>query len=316
MTDNFSPPWGKFSKRIDDSMSVEDILTVTGADYDVILSPVQVENIVTGKFVTVKDRFVTGRLDISSGAMINWEVVKGRYEVLPNSILVEKTKGLYSSLKNRQFDCSLDFSSTIEDGRKYFTSIRMADSYCCGDEFANYIVIMTSHDGSSPITYYFLNVRKSTGTVFRISNKFVNNYIKKRHTPSTEAWKSEHNEVIDQLNKWNSYFYESLKTLHTIDYQSFNVMKVLDVIWPEDDDSSDRKIRHRQEVKSIINKLYNAEYNSEQIGKNGLALFSSACDYYDNYRNVSLESSAEQALELDNFVNRMKIDAYEKILGE
>ena len=51
-----APAWHKIGKAVNQTLSKEDMLKKADADYEVILSPVQVEDLRTGKFVTVEDR--------------------------------------------------------------------------------------------------------------------------------------------------------------------------------------------------------------------------------------------------------------------
>jgi hypothetical protein len=84
------PTWHKIGQAVNETLSKEDMLKKADADYEVILSPVQVEDLTTGKFVTVEDRYVTGRLDPITLELWNWEVVKGRYQVVPNEVIIDK----------------------------------------------------------------------------------------------------------------------------------------------------------------------------------------------------------------------------------
>lgn len=314
MNANYSPPWSILSTQISSSMPVQDILRATSADYEVVLSPVQVENVITGKFSTVKDRFVTGRVDRSSGLMDNWEVVKGRYEVVPNSVIVEKSISLCNHINKSERRCVLDRAGILDNGRKFFTSIQLDDIMVCGDIFKNHIIVMTSHDGSSPITYYFVNARAVTNTIYRIPTETTPNFVKKKHTPNTESWNHENSEVLDAFESWQTYFNKSMQTLKSIDFSNTNINNVLNDIWSEEDADTSRKLKHREEVVSTVMRLYNAEYNSERFGRNGLGMFSAISDYYDNYRNVEKPIARQQSLELDNFVHRKKIEAYKAIL--
>ena len=84
------PTWHKIGQAVNQTLSKEEMLKKADADYEVILSPVQVEDLTTGKFVTVEDRYVTGRLDPITLELQNWEVVKGRYQVVSNEVIIDK----------------------------------------------------------------------------------------------------------------------------------------------------------------------------------------------------------------------------------
>ncbi len=66
---------GLLKKAKDKGIKIETVTLHIGLG---TFRPVQVEDLRTGDFVTVEDRYVTGRLDPETLDLINWEVVKGR----------------------------------------------------------------------------------------------------------------------------------------------------------------------------------------------------------------------------------------------
>jgi hypothetical protein len=58
-----APTWHKIGEAVNQTLSKEEMLKKLMPIMKLYLSPVQVEDLRTGKFVTVEDRYVTGRLD-------------------------------------------------------------------------------------------------------------------------------------------------------------------------------------------------------------------------------------------------------------
>ena len=301
MSGSFKPPWAKLSKQVTSSMPVQEILRTASADYEVVLSPVQVENLTTGRFHTVEDRFVTGRFNYKTGYMDNWEVVKGRYEIIPNSTIVNKALTLAGV-----DGLEVDSAGILDNGRKFFVVIRCEDRIISGELFKMYIVVMTSHDGTSPISYYFTPVRAITRTVYRLDTD-ASPFVKKKHTPNTEEWTAEAAEVREKYSEWLSEFTKTLETHREEIMSEEKIDTALEAMWPISNADTNRKLRHRDDVIDTVKKLYRAEYNRERTGMSKLSILSAVFDYYDNYRNMDEDSMIQQSLEMDNYSYRQKI---------
>ena len=275
-----------------------------------LLSPVQVENLATGKFLTVPNRFVTGRFDYTTGYMHNWEVVKGRYEIIPNSVIASKALAL-----DNGDTVHIDRAGVLDDGRKFYVSLKCPNDTINEETYNNHIVVMTSHDGSSPISYSFASVRAITGTTYRLDIS-APHAVKKKHTPSNESKPeevlSEVKSVLDGFTQWRASHTLKMNEYLSYSMSIHDVDNILQLMWPIDNANTVRKQKHREEVIDTVNKLYRSEYN---LGNNALSLISSIFDYYDNYRNIDADDLAQQALEIDNHTYRQKLKA-SKIINE
>lgn len=311
---NSSYPWNPISVSIDDSMSSSDVLSSSRADYDVILSPVQVENLATGKFVTVKDRYVTGRLDISTGNMDNWEVVKGRYEVVPNSEIVNSSIQIVKSSKGL---LHLHSSGVLDGGRKFFVVLSSSRTSHLDTNFDHYLVIMTSHDGTSPITYYCIDVRSDTKSIIRFRETETSTWImKKRHTPTAEDLNLEYKSILDIRSGWTSEFHSTINIMQGLTFTNNDprVSSIVDSVWPEKDADTPRKMKYRSDLLSKLNSLYNSNHNSLKYGHTGWSLYNAISELIDFNRQIDIKEASQQAFEIDNFAFRKKMKAYDAIM--
>jgi len=312
---NFVPPWNKLSVDVRPATSANEVLALCRADYDVILSPVQVENLVTGKFQTVKDRFVTGRLSLSTGVMDNWEVVKGRYEIIPNSTIAQKAISI-SNLPN--YGLTIDRAGVLDNGRKFFVTLYEGSTSVNDVVYHHYLCVMTSHDGSSPITYYCIDVRQDTKSVIRLpSDELVEWQMKKRHTPSAEDSLEEFTSAAKLRKDWTARFPDKVLELQSANYgnSSKRLEEIFNRIWPEDQADTTRKMKHRTEIVSTVTRLYSSSHNLNKFGPTGLSLYNAICEYYDFNRHIEEVDAAQQSFEIDNYCHRKKIESHKSIVG-
>ena len=294
------------------------MLKKADADYEVILSPVQVEDLTTGKFVTVEDRYVTGRLDPITLELQNWEVVKGRYQVVPNEVIIDKAIAIVNRSSG---DAVLESVGTLDGGRKFFACVRttqltLSPNTKTQDVIDNYIVIMTSHDGSIPICYYNLDARRINSSIYRFSSSadYASFSLRKRHTPNATDRLEEASEVLMMRDVWTKELSNAIKTL-SVELRNYQVNDCLKKIWSFSNANTKKKREYTEYVHDRVKQLYDSKINSVTFGETKWALFNAICEFYDFHRNVDEHDAIQQSFEIDNLVHRDKLLAY-KILAE
>lgn len=312
------PTWHKIGQAVNQTLSKEEMLKKADADYEVILSPVQVEDLTTGKFVTVEDRYVTGRLDPITLELQNWEVVKGRYQVVPNEVIIDKAIAIVNRSSG---DAALESVGTLDGGRKFFACVRttqltLSPNTKTQDVVDNYIVIMTSHDGSIPICYYNLDARRINSSIYRFSSSadYASFSLRKRHTPNATDRLEEASEVLMMRDVWTKELSNAIKTL-SVELRNYQVNDSLKKIWSFSNANTKKKREYTEYVHDRVKQLYDSKINSGTFGETKWALFNAICEFYDFHRNVDEHDAIQQSFEIDNLVHRDKLLAY-KILAE
>lgn len=313
-----APSWHKIGKAVNQTLSKEEMLEKADADYEVILSPVQVEDLRTGKFMTVDDRYVTGRLDPATLELQNWEVVKGRYQVVPNEVIIDKAIAIVNKSSG---DAVLESVGTLDGGRKFFACVRTTQLTLSPDKktqdiIDNHIVIMTSHDGSIPICYYNLDSRRINSTIYRISSNkdYASFCLRKRHTPNATDRLEEASEVLMMRDVWTKQIADSIEML-SVELRNYQVNDYLKKIWSLSKANTKKKREYTEFVHDRVKQLYDSQINSGTFGETKWALLNAICEFYDFHRNVDELDAIQQSFEIDNLVHRDKLSAY-KILSE
>jgi len=313
-----APSWHKIGKAVNQTLSKEEMLEKADADYEVILSPVQVEDLRTGKFMTVDDRYVTGRLDPATLELQNWEVVKGRYQVVPNEVIIDKAIAIVNKSSG---DAVLESVGTLDGGRKFFACVRTTQLTLSPDKktqdiIDNHIVIMTSHDGSIPICYYNLDSRRINSTIYRISSNkdYASFCLRKRHTPNATDRLEEASEVLMMRDVWTKQIADSIEIL-SVELRNYQVNDYLKKIWSLSKANTKKKREYTEFVHDRVKQLYDSQINSGTFGETKWALLNAICEFYDFHRNVDELDAIQQSFEIDNLVHRDKLSAY-KILSE
>lgn len=292
----------------------------SGADYDVVLKPVHVYDEFQNKFVEVSDRYCTGRvvrdaLSPSGKKLESWEVVKDRYVVVPNRDILSRAESIVSAYNGK---ATLDGCGVLDDGRKFFVSIATGslEIITSGgkDHIDSYLIAMTSHDGSIPICYYSLDVRRHNNSVYRFYHNDYDFTLRKRHTPNHGDNSIEVSEAINLRTQWTIALKSVMNDLLTPISQD-KLDSVLSSEWDVDNASSKNKREHIENVLSTINTLYRSAHNAGMFGYSKWSAFNAICEYIDFHRNIKSIEAAQHSIEIDNYSHRLKISLFNELMN-
>ena len=290
--------------------STDAVLAGAKADYDVVANQVYVFDRFIDSFVAVPNRYVTGRE--VDGRLENWEVVKERYAIEPNVKILRRATNLVNKYGGL---ATLRGCGVLDEGRKFFAvlhtgSLSIKTLSKETDIIDNYIVVMSSHDGSIPICYYNLDSRRSTNTTYRFNeSKTCDFSMRKRHTPSEANLDGEAKEVMSMRKAWSQHVVENVSSL-CAPVSALYVSAVLDKVWPLSSVSTEKKREHLEAVHETVKQLYGEARNSGMYGHSKWALLNSISEYIDFHRNIPDMEAAQHSLEMDNFSHRLKLEVH------
>lgn len=178
------PAWHGLGVIIDTDISTADALKLGGLDFIVEKLPNR-HHMPTGKFyedgqpifdqVESKNSFFTYRTDTNH---ILGDKLGTKYEVFQNEealAIIDLVMG-HSGAK-------IETAGSLRNGAVVFMCLRLpTDISVLGDKVKQYVVIMTGHDGSTPILAYFTNVRVVCANTLQMSMTGATQKHSVRHT--------------------------------------------------------------------------------------------------------------------------------------
>tara|TARA_B100000287_G_scaffold427480_1_gene477193 strand:+ start:3604 stop:4554 length:951 start_codon:yes stop_codon:yes gene_type:complete len=302
--------WASLATKINADDSLDTVLENAKANYKVTLEPVQVWDTITNSVVPVKNRFVTTRENPNGAHCDHWEVVKDRYEVVQNKDILKRARAIV----DRSTDpIKLHNCGVLDDGRKFFASIHFGNitlNSQNGDTVIdNYLIVMSSHDGSIPICYYNLDVRRGINSVYRFSSSEYDFDLRKRHTPNLKDQKIEASEALILRKQWTLGLVDAIKVLQkpvgTSLYES-----TLNLVSSIEKANTKKKRDHAESVHEKIEEIYRKNYNCGQYGESRWALFNAVVEYIDFHRDIDPFDAAQHSLEIDNYSHRLKVEVF------
>ncbi len=303
--------WLTLLTGIDNSgLSTDELLNAASADYSVVANQVYVYDRFIDSFVQVPNRYVTGR-EVDE-RLENWEVVKERYAIEQNDKILQRA----TNLLNKYGELAvLKGCGVLDRGRKFFAVLHVGSLSIKAingetDTIDNYIVVMSSHDGSIPICYYSLDSRRSTNTTYRFNEVSTCDFsIRKRHTPSQANLDGEAKEVMNMRKNWSQHVIETVSSL-CVPITDSEITETLDKVWSLSGASTAKKREHLESVHETVRELFTAKRNSEMYGSSKWALLNAMSEYIDFHRNIDSSEAAQHALEIDNFSHRLKLEVH------
>lgn len=305
--------WLDLGTRVSSEQSNNEILLKSKGDYTVTLSPVLMHDDVMGKIATFPNRFIINRVSLDQTHRIMWEVVKERYSVAPNSSILDRARDIVAKANGA---ASLHSCGVLEEGRKFFVAVKHSSTKILStmgeDIVDNYIVVITSHDGSMPICYYNLDVRAETNSVYRFSAD-ADFSLRKRHTPNETIDPMDATEALTMRQIWSEKLDLIISEFTSSHMSADKMFKVMEKFWSTQGASSAKKRSNAEDVHDTIKTIYRQPHNLGRFGETKWAAYNAITEYIDFHRDIPPIEAAQHSLELDNFSHRLKVNVFNAI---
>lgn len=312
-------PWHRLGTQVDASLTADEMLRKANADYDVELLPVFYMD-ADGNPQEMDERFITSRVN-RDGTIVPFEVVKGRYEVVNNRPVYEKALNIIQAAEGLDTTAIVETVGVLKEGREFFASINLGsliiDPLGASDKIARYLLVHTSHDGTSPISYANTDIRAVCANTVRFGQEVARSVFKARHTPNVEATLAEARQQLEFSFAWADAFKIQAEALLAIPVPvgSGKVDKVLDSLWSPLDADTERKERNRQAIIDDIRARYTNSKNVGKVGANGWALYNAIVEYHDHGSRGSNTKRAMASMSPTSIVTQRKVDAQQAVLA-
>ena len=169
-------PWHGLGTIVDNCLTSEEAIRVSGLGWDVIQEPVflsdgtQIDNL----FANIRSdtRTVLG-------------AVKGRYNISQNKEAFSFLDGIISNTQG--VEARFETAGSLFNGKKVFMLVRLPDNNLVGDKIENYLFLSNSHDGSTGLMCGLTNVRVVCNNTLQMAESGAKRIWKVRHCASLQS---------------------------------------------------------------------------------------------------------------------------------
>ena len=315
-------PWHHLGVSVEGLQDLDTMLRKAGADYEVRLTKVAAVDdegnfIVdaSGKPVVFDDANATIRVN-ADGTMDSLATVGNRYEVRQNREIAERALAVVGASNG---DAVIDTCGVLRGGRRFFMTIDLGslfiDPMGVNDKIDRYLVVSKGHDGIWPIRYANTDVRAVCNNTVMMGLKQAQRVFTARHTRNVDFTLEDAREVLRISVDWADAFKKEAEKLLAVPVTPAKMDKVLNSLFPEKKDETDRQKKNRIQVIDTIRGVHLNDRNAGGYGNNAWSLYNSVVEYLDHHREATATDRALATMDDNSWVTRTKMDAHKAVLA-
>jgi phage/plasmid-like protein (TIGR03299 family) len=310
-------PWHKLGKPMKGYQTMDDMLAAAYADYTVELVPMYVVDPRTNEPVMIDNAWATARVNPHSD---DYQVIhaghKSRYTVMQNRETLQAALDIVGASPG---DTVLDTCGVLHDGAQFFATIELGtlviDPTGVEDKIARYLVVRSSHDGSTPLIYANTDIRAVCKNTVIMGERTATRVFKTKHTSGMDNRIQLASTVLGLSTQWAKDFLATANEMFAINMTPGRFDRIVDAVMPAADADTDRKRSNRDDNVTVLKAIYANPKNAARVGDNGWAAWNAIVEYYDHHRDGTPEERALASMDDTSWVTRKKIVAQHAVLA-
>lgn len=313
----YGDPWHRLGTAVKGNMTISQAMELANVDFIVKKEPIYASVNLGNKEVAVEvDNKVATVAHYSNGDLRSLGVVGKTYEVVQNRASLEVAYDIVGAAKG---DAYLDTIGALGDGGQLFAYLRLEDLIIdpvgINDTIENGLVISWSHDGTIAMTYLFSNVRVVCRNTLNMAISGAKNVFRAKHTSSVEGRLSQAQAALGVSTQWASSFSNQAEQLLKVDYSEDRFQRVLNKVFPEPTQATERQKRNSQAVHTQVRGIFSNERNSKNYGSNGWTMYNAIVEYLDHARDASEDDRLKATMTVGSWVEKKKVHAAAAVLN-
>lgn len=309
-------PWHRLGKPMKGYQTMGEMLAAAYADYTVDFVPMFVQA-PDGSLVEVDGQYATARINPHTG---EYQVIhgghKGRYTVMQNAETLEAALAVVGASKG---DAVLDTCGVLYDGAQFFATIDLGtliiDPAGPADKISRFLVVRSSHDGSTPLTFSNTDIRAVCKNTCVLGERQATRVFRAKHTPGMADRVMLAGKVLGFSTEWAKEFMAIATDMLAIDMTPARFDRVIEAVMPSAEADTDRKRLNRDDNVGLLKALYAGPKNAGRVGNNGWAAWNTIVEFYDHHRDAKPDERALSSMDDTSWVTRKKIVAQNAVLA-
>lgn len=310
------PPWHRTGQPMQGLQSAEEMLRASYADYHVDLVPLFIQDPETGALIQVEDRQATARINPHTGEYEALATVGNRYHTFQNADVLERALAICGAAPG---EAVVETCGVLFEGKRFFAAVDLGalviDPAGCADRIARYLLVYSSHDGTTPIVYSNTDVRAVCWNTVRLGLNQAAATFKAKHTPGAEVRIEEAQRVLRFSLDWSKEFTKMATKMLGVPMTPGRLDKVIDAAYPAAKADTERQKANRDLIVGQIRQIYDGPKNAGFVGPNGWAAYNAVVEYLDHWRDGTPQERALTSMDDNGWVTRRKQAAQAAVLS-
>lgn len=288
----------------DRKVTTAQMVDLAGLNWDVTLEELLTgDKIPTGSFATIRTN--------KDGSRYVLGVVGGRYTVVQNIDALQFADNILDG------GGRWETAGALVDGATVFGSMAILDDIVLdpegiADTIRNYLLVKTSHDGSSAIQVMETPVRVVCSNTLNMAIKGTKNSVKFRHTQSVEGKVLQARTALGLANDYWNAFAEEAKTLFETQINDVQFEKIVKALYPKPEADAAKAAITRWDNR--FERLENILSSETSAGVRGTAwgalnALTEENQWFRQVRSNNTENALAAGGGFDDVTNRFRTDA-------
>ena len=236
-------PWHGLGTIVADAPTSADALHLAGLDWDVVPQPVYLENKIVIPNYVANTRSTDGKV---------LGIVTDRYKAVQNTEAFAFTDSLLGD------DVRYETAGSLNGGKRIWLLAKMPTEKILGDDVDPYICFVNTHDGTGAVRVCTTNVRVVCQNTLNIALSKADRCWSVRHMGNIDARLEEARNTLDMVHKYNIELGKYADRAVNTTVNSDDLNKIKEVLFPVNDEDSDRKRNNIERNREEFDKCLNA----------------------------------------------------------
>lgn len=237
-------PWHGLGTIVADAPTSADALHLAGLDWDVLPEPVYLDNgILIPNYVAntrSSDKKVLG-------------IVTDRYKVVQNTEAFAFTDSLLGE------DVRYETAGSLNGGKRIWLLAKMPTEKILGDDVVPYLCFTNTHDGTGAVKVCMTNTRVVCNNTLNLALSTATRMWSTKHMGDIQGKLAEAEQTLEMAHKYNEALAVEAEKLANTSIKDEEVEKILEEIFPIEDNDSNRKQTNMTDARDYFRFCYRQE---------------------------------------------------------
>ena len=295
-------PWHGLGTEVKEAPTSADALVYAGLDWEVIQKNVYAED---------GTRISGYKANVRSTDNATLGIVSDRYKVVQNEDAFQFTDDLLGA------GVTYETAGALQGGRKVWLLARMPHRYIiAGDEIAPYLVVMSSHDGSSGVKVAMTPIRVVCQNTLNLALGSAKRIWTTKHTENVMSRVHEARETLMLAEAYMGELGRGIDELSQIKLTDRKVMEFMQKIFPVSNDVPDGQRKNNLRLLDDLKMRYWDAPDLSNMGKNGYRFVNAVSDFATHANPIRRTRNYDENLFLRTIEGNPMIDkAYKMVLS-
>lgn len=239
-------PWHGLGTKVDEAPTSADALHLAGLDWDVVQTPVYMENGI---------EIPNYKANVRSTDNACLGIVTDRYKIVQNTEAFEFTDAIVGETEDGVV--KYETAGSLCGGKKIWMLARMPMTKVLDDDVEPFMCFTNSHDGSGAIRICMTPIRVVCNNTLNMALNGAQRQWSTKHVGDMQSKLEEARMCLSLANKYINGLAEEAERLANIKLYREQIDEILDMMFPVDENMSDRK---RNGIEQTKNEFYIAYY--------------------------------------------------------